>query len=449
MKNLYSRILSLALALCLTAALAVPAFAEKAFTDIDSGHWAWDAVQTCAEEGIVNGFPDGSFKPEDPVTSVELVVLLTRTFYGDAVKNAAEGEAWYSPYVTAGDTVGVTQGLTIGETPMDRYDMAKALYNTMMMSLALKDDADAPSEDAIVKAPESIKDWDNVPQDRQTAVKYCYAYGIITGKDGGKFCGEDGMTRAEACMVMTRMMDLLSDDSSAPSVTEATTETDTAAKPTEPTETATKPTEAATEPTEAAAKPTEAATEPTEATTEPTEATTEPTEATTEPTEATTEPTEATTEPTEAATEPATEPEKPTGTVLPNGMELNDENVRSIIYGLKSQYPEGMRWTNDNSYTSNALRMVGYGCAGFALICSDAVFGDMPATGTHSNFDQIRVGDMLRVMNDTHSVVVLEKKADSVIVAEGNYNYSIHWGREITRAELERENFVATTRYPA
>ena len=430
MKRLHSRVLSLALALCLTVSLAVPAFAEKAFTDIDSGHWAWDAVQTCAEDEIVNGFPDGSFRPEDPVTSVELVVLLTRTFYGDAVANAAEGGAWYSSYVTAGDTVGVTQGLTIDENPINRYDMAKALYNTMMMSLALKDDADAPSEDAIVKAPESIKDWNNVPQDRQTAVKYCYAYGIITGKDGGKFCGEDGMTRAEACMVMTRMMDLLSEDSSAPSVTEATTE---------PTESAAKPTE-----------PTEASAKPTEATTEPTEATTESAEATTEPTEPTTEAAEPTTEASEPTAETPTESEQPTGTViLPNGMELNDENVRSIIYDLKSQYPEGMHWTNDNSYTSNALRMVGYGCAGFALICSDAVFGDMPATGKHSNFDQIRVGDMLRVMNDTHSVVVLEKRADSVIVAEGNYNHSIHWGREITRAELERENFVATTRYPA
>ncbi len=384
MKKQGSRILSLVLALCLSAALAVPAFAARTFTDIDEGHWAWDAVQTCAEAGVVNGFTDGSFRPEDPVTSVELVVMLTRTFYGGSVQEITDtaGKPWYYPYITVGDNAGVTQGLTVGETPMTRCDMAKVLYNTMMMRLALKDDAAAPSEEAIINAPNAIKDWDQIPQDRQTAVKYCYAYGIITGKDGGKFCGEDGMTRAEACMVMTRMMDLLTDTPPAEPETPAAPETPTVPEtPTEP--------------------------------------------------------------------EAPAESEQPKGPALPNGMEINDGNIREIIYGLKADYPEGMRWTNDNSYFSKALRTTGYGCAGFALICSDAVFGDMPATGEHSDFDQIRVGDILRVMYDTHSVIVLEKKADSVVVAEGNYNYSIHWGREISRAELEKENFVATTRYPA
>ena len=50
--------------------------------------------------------------------------------------------------------------------------------------------------------------------------------------------------------------------------------------------------------------------------------------------------------------------------------------------------------------------------------------------------------------NNSHSVVVLEKRANSVIVTEGNFNSSIHWGREITRQELEAGDFVVTTRYP-
>ena len=124
------------------------------------------------------------------------------------------------------------------------------------------------------------------------------------------------------------------------------------------------------------------------------------------------------------------------------------EEVYNAIMALKSQYPEGMRWTNDNYYHSNAVRMTGAGCAGFALICSDAAFGDLPVTGRHSDFDRIQVGDMLRINHDTHSVVVLEKLDDSVIVTEGNYNSSIHWGREISRASLESGDYVVTTRYP-
>ncbi len=133
---------------------------------------------------------------------------------------------------------------------------------------------------------------------------------------------------------------------------------------------------------------------------------------------------------------------------LPNGAPMTDESIREILYGLKANYPEGMRWTNDNSYKSAALRFTGYGCAGFALICSDAVFGDLPISDTHSDFSAIRVGDMVRVNNDTHSVVVLEKRADSIVVAEGNYNSSIHWGRELSRSALEKGSFYVQTRYP-
>ena len=107
-----------------------------------------------------------------------------------------------------------------------------------------------------------------------------------------------------------------------------------------------------------------------------------------------------------------------------------------------------MHWTNENAYTSHALAINGFGCAAFALLCSDKAFGDLPSR-QHSKFDDIRVGDMLRVRNNTHSVVVLEKKADSVIVTEGNYADTIHWDREITRENLESDKqFYVETRYP-
>ena len=124
-----------------------------------------------------------------------------------------------------------------------------------------------------------------------------------------------------------------------------------------------------------------------------------------------------------------------------------EEAVYAAITALKADYPEGMRWTNDNFYASQALRSGGYGCEGFALICSDAAFGTLPAR-THRSFEAIRVGDMIRI-GDYHTVVVLEKKENSVMVTEGHYNSSIHWGREITRSSLEREGFSVRTRYPA
>ena len=134
---------------------------------------------------------------------------------------------------------------------------------------------------------------------------------------------------------------------------------------------------------------------------------------------------------------------------LPNGKPATEANIQEILYGFRSEYPEGMPWTNANTYFSQALRILGGGCEAFALICSDAVFANLPVSRLHSDFDAIRVGDIIRVNHDTHAVIVLEKRADSVIVAEGNYNSSIHWGREIRRQELVSGAFLVRTRYPA
>ena len=77
---------------------------------------------------------------------------------------------------------------------------------------------------------------------------------------------------------------------------------------------------------------------------------------------------------------------------------------------------------------------------------SDAAFGDARAV-IHTDYSNVRVGDILRVNNDTHSVIVLEVKADSVVVAEGNYNGSIHWGRELSKSQIIGAGSYIMTRY--
>lgn len=130
---------------------------------------------------------------------------------------------------------------------------------------------------------------------------------------------------------------------------------------------------------------------------------------------------------------------------------LSDNEIYNKMIALKRKYPEGMTWTNDNSYKWNGgLFNTGYGCAGFAFILSDAAFGTLPARmlkGDYSLSD-IRVGDILRINNNSHSVIVLIVNDDNVIVAEGNYNRSIHWGRKISFQELSTNLTYIITRYP-
>lgn len=126
---------------------------------------------------------------------------------------------------------------------------------------------------------------------------------------------------------------------------------------------------------------------------------------------------------------------------------VREKQVYDAIIALKGMYPEGMHWTNDNYYGwQGGVFSGGYGCAGFAFLLSDVAFGNKQAV-VHKDYNTLRVGDILRVNHDTHSVIILEVKPNSVIVAEGNYNASIHWGREISKAKLQDEYSYIMTRY--
>ncbi|MCM1160708.1 MAG: Ig-like domain-containing protein [Roseburia sp.] len=127
---------------------------------------------------------------------------------------------------------------------------------------------------------------------------------------------------------------------------------------------------------------------------------------------------------------------------------LTEKQVYADMIAMKSKYPEGMKWTNANYYAwKGGIYSGGYGCAGFAFAISDAAFGDLPAR-KHTDFSSIRVGDIVRMNNDTHSVIVLEVKENGVVVAEGNYNSSVHWGRQISFSAIRSTGTYVLTRYP-
>jgi hypothetical protein len=126
---------------------------------------------------------------------------------------------------------------------------------------------------------------------------------------------------------------------------------------------------------------------------------------------------------------------------------LTEEDVYNSIMSLKDEYPNDMPWTNDNYYEWNGgIFSGGYGCFGFAFILSDEAFGRAPARKT-TDFDNLKIGDIIRINNDTHSVVVTGIDGDIITLAEGNYGSSIYWGRTKTLKEIKETGDYILTRY--
>ena len=140
------------------------------------------------------------------------------------------------------------------------------------------------------------------------------------------------------------------------------------------------------------------------------------------------------------------------------------------MIALKEQdaYKEGTTWTDYEPYsdskgyyrwnggTLDGKNIAAVGCVAFAFILSDAAFGSLPnrmyASGEFS-YEDIKVGDILRVNNDTHTVIVLEVRDAGVVVAEGNISMGdhqgkVHWGRTISKEEVMGSTSHYITRYP-
>lgn len=138
--------------------------------------------------------------------------------------------------------------------------------------------------------------------------------------------------------------------------------------------------------------------------------------------------------------------------------------VYAAMTNLQDQYPEGMTWTNFEPYGSRGelgeyYRFQGgpvkgagqgVGCAAFAFLLSDEAFGSLPSRTIDRGgfgYEDIKVGDILRVNNNSHFVIVLQVSAGGVTVAEANYNKSVHWGRTISADDIMTADFLVT-RYP-
>ena len=129
----------------------------------------------------------------------------------------------------------------------------------------------------------------------------------------------------------------------------------------------------------------------------------------------------------------------------------SDECLYSKMIAKQKEYPEGMRWTNDNSYTwKGGIYSSGRGCAGFAFMLSDVCFDEIQAEKKSPCPNTFKVGDVVRINNDTHSVIILkiDTSTNTITIAEGNFNSSVHWGRTFTIENLKNTCKFVLRRYP-
>ncbi len=69
---------SLVLAMAMSLGVTASAYAANPFSDVPAGHWAYDAVNKLAAEGVVDGYPDGTYGGDKLMTRYEMAQIVAK-----------------------------------------------------------------------------------------------------------------------------------------------------------------------------------------------------------------------------------------------------------------------------------------------------------------------------------------------------------------------------------
>ena len=133
---------------------------------------------------------------------------------------------------------------------------------------------------------------------------------------------------------------------------------------------------------------------------------------------------------------------------------VTEESVQSALAGLRAKYPHGAVYPSPYTSSSNPpYGPTNKNCAGWAILCSDAAFGDLPWRKIdRPSWEQIRPGDLVEMRGGglNHGVIVLERTEDYILTTESGTNQKVYWGAQYFRWWLEDQpTYVLYTRYPA
>ncbi len=181
------------------------------FSDLQ-GHWAYKDIMQMVARGVVSGFPDETFQPEAEVTRAQFIKLVVEGLgqgeeasqleqVASRFKDVSE-DHWAKAYIEAGVELGITRGYDDGkfypESPITRQEMAVMVLRALHWENRQREF----SGNRMSFADQSqIAAWAGEGVDIMSRV------GIMSGFPDGRFGPGEWTTRAQASVVVKRLME--------------------------------------------------------------------------------------------------------------------------------------------------------------------------------------------------------------------------------------------------
>lgn len=182
-----SFVLLLSSIILLTSLLPLTASAAS-FSDLSENHWAYSSIYELVSNGTINGYNDGTFKPDNMVTRAEFVKMIGQgsTMRSTPYSDVLPGH-WGYDYIMSSGVEADDMGRFNPSVAITRDDVIEILWSRN----GKKTDAWAP---AVITDQSKNKN----------AISWAYSYGLMHGDDGVHLRLSDGIKRSEAATLIIR-----------------------------------------------------------------------------------------------------------------------------------------------------------------------------------------------------------------------------------------------------
>lgn len=214
---MFKKIISLTLSIIMVLGCVTFVFAAENFSDVNEKQYSWAVAQIneMAEQGIINGYPDGTFKPANGITKIEAMLLISRILGINNDAYSSELDDIYSLYedelgelnlqyenevafliykgiFTVEEIVSIADEL---KEPLLRYEAAEYLTKVMDAMADISDDDTGYADES------------DIPAKSRGYVKYVKDHGIMQGMSETTFDPSFQVNRAQMAVMLYRIIE--------------------------------------------------------------------------------------------------------------------------------------------------------------------------------------------------------------------------------------------------
>jgi len=186
-------------------------YSPKTFKDIEN-HWAKKAVNDMASRLVIGGGTDGLFSPDKDITRAEFASILVRALglmrpgTGKDVFNDVGSKDWYYDSISIAHQYGIISGYGNGQfRPQDTVtrEQAMTMIARAMSITGLKTAQPAGETEKLLSG---FADGAEAAAYARDSIAACINTGIISGRNDSLIAPKDMITRAETAAIIQRLL---------------------------------------------------------------------------------------------------------------------------------------------------------------------------------------------------------------------------------------------------